>query len=531
MSGKEARTREVPRGDLEGLKRYWKEDLLSGFLVFLIAMPLCLGIALASGFPASAGIITAVVGGLLCGFISNSELTIKGPAAGLIVIVLGCVTEFGFTSGADPSADLLAYRMTLGVCVVAGVVQILVGLFRAGTLGEFFPTAAVHGLLAAIGVIIFLKQFPVMLGLDGAGEPRELILELPHFITHLNPIVTAVGAGSLAILFLHRFLPGRLKSIPGPLMVLIVAVPAGLLLGINEEGTYEFAGAAFALGPEFLVQVPLQIANAIAFPDFSGVATSTGATYLVLFVVIGSLESLISAKAIDAIDPWRRKTNYDRDLTAVGVGNTVAALLGGLPMISEIVRSRANIDNGGRTRFANAFHGMFLLVLIAAVPGLLNLIPLAALAALLVYVGLRLASPAEFKHMYEQGLGTFVVFLSTIIGVLVTDLLIGIAIGIAVQALVHLIRGVPASALVSLGAKVEREDDANARVSVPKAAVFSTWIPLRKQLLGLAGTERVVVDLTETKLVDKTVRAGLYELERDLEREGTTLVVELPPGS
>ncbi len=172
-----------------------------------------------------------------------------------------------------------------------------------------------------------------------------------------------------------------------------------------------------------------------------------------------------------------------------------------------------------------------LLVLIAAVPGLLNLIPLAALAALLVYVGLRLASPAEFKHMYQQGLGTFVVFVSTIIGVLLTDLLIGIAIGIAVQALVHLVRGVPASALVRLGARVEREDDANATVSVPNAAVFSTWIPLRKKLLGLAGTERVVVDLTEAKLVDKTVRAGLYELERDLEREGTTLVVELPPAT
>lgn len=528
MSSEQTTTGETPEGSLAGLGKYWKADMLSGFLVFLIALPLCLGISLASGFPASGGIITAIVGGLVCGFISNSELTIKGPAAGLIVIVLGCVAEFGYTTGADPAADLQAYRLALGVGVAAGVIQILIGLFRAGVLSEFFPGAAVHGLLAAIGVIIFSKQVPVMLGLPSSGAPLELLASIPDFVMGMNPIVGGIGLGSLAILFLHRFLPRQVKLVPGPLMVLIVSVPVAMLLGVQTEGTYEFGGSTFELGPAFLVNVPLNITNAIAFPDFSGLTTPTGIKYIFLFSIIGSLESLLSAKAIDGIDPWHRKTNHDRDLTAVGVGNTIASLIGGLPMISEIVRSRANIDNGAKTRFANMFHGLFLLVLIAAVPALINRIPLSALAALLVFVGLRLASPAEFKHMYHEGKGPFIVFVSTIIGVLATDLLSGIGIGVAVQFLVLLLSGVSPAAFLRVRATVEGAGSESATVSVQSAAVFSTWISLRKKLMGLAGTPRVVVDLTGASLVDKTVSYGLEELTKDLEGQGTTLVVERP---
>lgn len=526
MSSEPTMNGEPPVGTLAGLGKHWKADMLSGFLVFLIALPLCLGISLASGFPASGGIITAIVGGLICGFISNSELTIKGPASGLIVIVLGCIVEFGFTTGADPAADLQAYRLTLGVGVAAGVVQILIGLFRAGVLSEFFPGAAVHGLLASIGVLIFAKQVPVMLGLPSSGAPLELLASIPDFVMGMNPIVGGIGLGALAILFLHPFLPQQVKRIPGPLMVLIVSVPAALLLGVQTQGTYEFGGSTFELGPAFLVNVPLNITNAITFPDFSGVTTPTGFKYIVLFSIIGSLESLLSAKAIDGIDPWHRKTNHDRDLTAVGVGNTIAALIGGLPMISEIVRSRANIDNGAKTRFANMFHGLFLLALIAAVPALINSIPLSALAALLVFVGLRLASPAEFKHMYREGMGPFIVFVSTIIGVLATDLLIGIGIGVAVQFVVLLLSGVAPAAFVRVRATIEGQPTERVTVAVQSAAVFSTWISLRKKLMGLAGTPTVVVDLTGTPLVDNTVTYGLQELTKDLKRQGTTLVVE-----
>lgn len=530
MSTHSLKPDEVPRGTLAGLKQYWKSDLLSGFLVFLIALPLCLGISLASGFPASAGIITAIVGGLMCGFISNSELTIKGPAAGLIVIVLGCVVEFGFTAGADPAADLQAYKMALGVGVVAGLIQIVIGLLRAGILSEFFPSAAVHGLLAAIGVIILLKQFPVMLGLSSAGTPFDLVTNMPSFVADMNPVIGAIGLGSLMILFLHRFLPRRLKSIPAPLLVLIVAVPVGMLLGVHEEGTYTFSSNAHELGPAFLVDVPLNLLDAIVFPDFSGIATSTGIKYIILFSIIGSLESLLSAKAIDEIDPFRRRTNHDRDLTAVGIGNTLAAFVGGLPMISEIVRSRANIDNGARTRFANMFHGAFLLILVALVPSVINRIPLSALAALLVFVGLRLASPAEFKYMYKLGYGPFIVFVSTIIAVLATDLLVGIGIGVVVQFVVHLARGVPMTSLVRLRAKVVHRDKEDVTLSVMGSAVFSTWIPLRKKLIGLMGTKRVVIDFSKTVLVDTTVMAAIGDLTDDFEDAGSELVIVMPEG-
>ena len=220
---------EVPRGTLEGLRKNWKADLISGFLVFLIALPLCLGIALACGYPAIAGIFTAIIGGMLATFFSNSELTIKGPAAGLIVIAIGCVTEFGFTGGKDPAVDYQAYRLALGVGVAAGIIQILFGWFRAGILGEFFPASAVHGLLAAIGIIIMAKQFPIALGESPHGKPLELIAKIPQFVMDMNPIVGFIGILSLIIMFSYLFINNpKLKIIPAPMMVLLVTVPLAI---------------------------------------------------------------------------------------------------------------------------------------------------------------------------------------------------------------------------------------------------------------------------------------------------------------
>ena len=501
-----------PVGNTAGLRRYWGADLLSGFLVFLIALPLCLGISLACGYPAIAGIFTAIIGGVLSTFFSNSELTIKGPAAGLIVIAIGCVTDFGFTAGRDPAADFQAYRLALGVGVVAGVIQTLFGVFRAGILGEFFPSAAVHGLLASIGVIIIAKQVPVTLGLGNEGSPLELLAKIPTFVMEMNPEVGLIGIVSLVLLFgfpLLKRVP-LLGAIPAPVIVLLFAVPMGMRYG---------------LGSEFLVNVPSNMFGALTFPDFSGVLTATGVQYIVLFSLIGSLESLLSAKAVDEIDPYRRKTNYDGDLLAVGVGNTLAAVVGGLPMISEIVRSKANIDNGAKTRFANMFHGLFLLVFVALAPGLINQIPLAALGAMLVFTGFRLASPKEFAHMYHVGREQLVIFVSTILGVLATDLLSGIAIGILVKALIHVINGAPLGSLFRLRAKVE-ETPAGAVVAVHGAAVFSTWIGLKKRLAGLKGRPEVALDLSRTRLVDHTVMDRIADTAKEFEADGSKLVVQ-----
>jgi len=516
---------QVPRGTLDGFRKYWKYDILSGFLVFLIALPLCLGISLACGYPAISGIFTAIIGGMLATFFSNSELTIKGPAAGLIVIAIGCVTEFGFTGGTDPDADFNAYRLALGVGVAAGIIQIFFGVFRLGFLGEFFPSAVIHGLLASIGLIIILKQFPVVMGLSAEGEPLEIIKEIPHFIAEMNPLVTLVGVISLIIMFGFPLLKSkRLKVIPAALLVLLVAVPLAMLLKLGQEGSYTFNAHEYSLGPNLLVNVPSNMFSAIAFPDFSGLATMTGWKYVLMFSLIGSVESLLSAKAIDEIDPWHRKTNQNRDLLAVGVGNTLAASVGGLPMISEIVRSKANIDNGARTRFANVYHGAFLLIFVALIPALINRIPLAALAAMLVFVGFRLASPREFVHMYKVGREQLFIFLVTIVGVLATDLLIGIAIGIAVKAVMHVFNGAPLLSLFKLRTQVEHSED-GVKVSVKDSAVFTTWIGLKKKLERFQTEDQVVLDLSETAFVDHTVMAKLDEMADEFKEKNSKLIV------
>ena len=513
---------DIPKGNSQGFKTAAKDDFVAGFMVFLIALPLCLGISLASGYPAIAGIITAIVGGLVATFVSDSELTIKGPAAGLIVIALGCVTEFGFTGGDDLAQDFRAYRLALGVGVGAGVVQILFGVLRIGSLTEFFPKAAIHGLLAAIGIIIIAKQFPVLLGLHPHGSPLNLLVRIPSFIIDMNPKVAFIGILSIMIVVSYVLIKNKkLKIIPAPMMMLMATVPLGLYMGLGGNTTYSFNGKTFDLGEKFLVNVPLDVINDLTLPDFSGVFTGTGIKYIILFSIIGALESLLSAKAIDEIDPWKRKTNMDLDMLGIGIGNTLSAFLGGLPMISEIVRSKANIDNGAKTRFANFYHGMFLLFAVTLIATWINHIPLAALAALLVVTGFRLASPNEFKHMYNLGKDQFLIFIVTIIAVLETDLLKGIGIGIALNILLHLFRGVSVVSFFKLNAEVEDESDKSIKITLRNSIVFSTWLILRKHIYhAFKANKQVTIDFSNTFLVDSHVQSKLHEWEKEFAFNG-----------
>lgn len=511
----------VPRGTLEGLRRYARQDLLSGFLVFLIALPLCLGIALACGFPPIAGVFTAVIGGLLAPWLSDSELTIKGPAAGLIVIVVGCVGSFGgngYLDGQWTAADQAACQLALGVGVAAAVLQIAFGLLRGGLLGEFFPSSVVHGMLAAIGLTIIAKQFPVMLGLPAKGDPLHLLAAIPAELLHANPYVAAIGLVSLGVMagwpYLKRVpLLGRL---PAPVVALAIAVPMALALGVGGEAhRYVINGQTFELSRKLLVNVPDNLLQAVSWPDFSGLARPQAWYWVMLYAVIGTLESMLSAKAVDMLDPWRRKTDFDRDNTAQGVGNLVAAMVGALPMISEIVRSRANIDNGARTRFANMAHGLFLLGFVAAAPRLLGMIPMAALGAMLVVTGYRLAHPREFKQALEIGWEQLVVFAGTVLAVLATDLLTGVVIGIAIEAALQLVNGAPLAALVSAGLEVA-EGDGEVVLTVRRAALFSTWIPIKQRIEGaIANGRKVVIDLSDARLVDHTVMDKLHRLRHD----------------
>jgi MFS superfamily sulfate permease-like transporter len=514
-----------------------RADFVAGLLVSLLALPLCLAIAKASGFPEIAGVFTAVVGGLVTTWISNSQLTIKGPAAGLIVIILGAITDFGFTQTPQTAEaiaqNLVAYKMTLAVAVVAAIAQILLGMFRAGTLGDFFPTSTVHGLLAAIGVIIIAKQVPVALGATPHGkEPLELLAEIPQEIMHLNPEIAAIGFLSLLVMFLFPLIKNSvLRRIPAPLVVLAVAVPLGLYFDLNHQHDYTVLGHHFTVNNKSLVNVPASLASAITFPDFTvfiqPALVGKAVKWVVMFTLIGSLESLLSAKAIDLLDRDRRTTSLNRDLVAIGVANLISASIGGLPMISEIVRSRANIDNGARSRFANLFHGLFLLVAVAFAAPILRTIPLSALAAMLVYTGFRLAHPREFLHVYRIGREQLVVFVGTILAVLATDLLIGIFIGIGIKFMIQFVNGVPLTSLFRPETEVRQIDERTWLVCPRHAAVFFNWIPIRNKIerFGLRQNMNVILDLSNTQMVDHTVMQRLQELEREFSERGIALAI------
>ena len=524
----------IPAGNLRGFTAYLQRDLISGLLVFLIALPLCVGIALASGFPPLAGIFTAVCGALLTPFISNSEMTIKGPAAGLIVIVLGCIEDFGGNGMSEGwvAGDQAAYRAALAVGVAAAVLQILFGLFRAGILGEFFPATVVHGMLAAIGVIIISKQVPVALGvMDAKGGPLVLLRQIPDFVLRANPAIALIGGISLAIMFLWPMVRSRvrvLNPIPAHLIVLLVSVPLGMYLNLTREHEYQMFEKSYQLNEKFLVSMPdrmFGMFREITAPDFSVLGQWIAWKWIMMFFIIGSLESLLSAKAVDLLDPWKRRTNMDRDVLAVGVANLAAALIGGLPMISEIVRSKSNIDNGARTRFANMWHGVFLLLCVGLIPTVLHRIPLAALAAMLVYTGTRLAHPNEFRNVYRIGREQLLIFVVTLVVVLATDLLIGVAAGVLLKMIIHLANGVPLRSFFKAYVEVEDVDDKTTKIIARESAVFSNWIPFRRQIedIGLVQKRNLILDLSGAVMVDASVMEKLEEMQMEFQQNGLTL--------
>lgn len=476
---------------------------------------------MASGFPPVAGILTAAVGGIISTWLGSARLTIKGPAAGLIVIALGAVTELGADGGNG-------YRKTLATIVVAAVLQIIFALVRAGALGDIFPSSVVHGMLAAIGVIICSKQIHVALGVKPeAKEPLHLLLEIPHSISELNPEITAIGIFSLVILFSMPLLAKKfefVKKIPAPLVVLAMAVPLAHFFDLEHEHTYSFSITHhdYKIGPSFLVNLPGNILAAVATPDFSSVFSGTSIKYIIMFALVGSIESLLSAKAIDMIDPEKRRSDLDKDLLATGVGNLIAGFIGGLPMISEIVRSSANIGYGAKSKLSNFFHGLFLLLFVAFLPGLIHRIPLAALAAMLIFTGTRLASPTEFTKTYRIGREQLIIFMTTMIVTITVDLLVGVFAGLLMKMIIHLLNGVPFAGLFKPAVE-EVVDGDRVVLRVKHAAVFSNYLTIKRHLMKHENSKLVIVDFEDARLVDHTVMEKLHEQEDLFKRSGRKL--------
>jgi MFS superfamily sulfate permease-like transporter len=508
------------KGGFASLKANWKSDLISGFLVFLIALPLCLGIAMASGFPPIGGIITAIIGGLVVSPIMGSRLTIKGPAAGLIAISIAAVMELG-------QGDALAgYKYVLAIVVVTGAIQVVFGLIKLGKYVDFFPSSAVHGMLAAIGIIIIVKQFPSMIGSTAhSAHPFELMAEIPSLILHMNPEIALIGGLSLGILFGLPLVKHRwVRKIPAPMLVLLVAIPLGRFFDLEHQHQYLFLDHQYFIGPAFLVTLPARITDGITFPDFGMLLSLTSLKYLVMFVLVGSLESLLTVKAIDELDPNHGKSDPNKDIFAVGIGNTIAGFLGGLPMIAEVVRSGANLGNGAKTQWSNFFHGLFLLVFVAFLPNLIHQIPLAALAAMLVYTGFRLASPRVFRSTLKIGKDQLAIFLTTIVVTLAEDLLMGIFAGILLKIILHVSSGVPLKHLFKSNFDVERNID-GIFVRAKSAAVFSNFLGFKKMIDTLPKNECISFDFSEATLIDHTFMEQLAHFKHDCERAGGTVVV------
>lgn len=404
-------------------------DAAAGLVVFLVALPLCLGIALASGAPLYSGIIAGIVGGIVVGFLSKSHLSVSGPAAGLTAIVLGAITELG------------VFDLFLTAVVIAGAIQVALGFLKAGVIADYLPSNVIEGMLAAIGVIIILKQIPHAIGFDKDYEGDFSFFEPGGGNTFSNLVVafnyitigaTVVALVSLAILLFWERIPALKKFVyfPAPLAVVIVSVV------LNE--IFKSIAPGFVVQPEHLVSLPVASSASEFFaqfmlPNFAGFLNPAVWTVGATIAIVASVESLLSVEAIDRLDPHKRRTPTNHELKAQGVGNIVSGFLGGLPLTSVIIRSSANVNSNAQSKLSTIIHGALLLLCAAFIPFLVNRIPLAALAAILLVTGYKLAKPAAFLKMWRNGWYQFVPFVVTIVAVVFTDLLIGVALGLAVS--------------------------------------------------------------------------------------------------
>ena len=534
----------MPKTGFAGFKENWKSDLLSGFLVSLIALPLSLGIAKASGFPPIMGVLTAMVGGIIVAFFAGSELTIKGPAAGLIVICAGAVDDlgaaamkagitlgYGTLDAVAKAADamgmkpdqFLGWHLALGVVVVAALVQILFGLLKVAKLADFFPLSAVHGMLAAIGIIIMSKQIHTAIGINPAElkgkAPLELLGMIPHSIANMNVHIAIIGLVSLLIMFGMPMIKSKIvKKIPPALIVLITAVILGKVFNLGDE---TFKSLKPLVDPGTFAIHWNVVFDAFTNSELLGIALK----YLLMFALIGSLESLLTGKAIDLLDPYQRKSDLSKDLTGVGIGNAISGILGGLPMISEVARSSANIGNEGKTRWANFFHGLFLLLFVVALVPLIKMVPNAALSAILIFVGFRLAHPREFAHTWHIGKEQLAIFLVTIVATLATDLLIGIGAGILLKYIIHAANGMHVGSSFKSDYQIIEKSSGNFVLSVNKSAVFTNYLGLKKGLAKLPAKQTVEIDFSNCSLVDHTVMKNVSQFMKDYNADGGKLSI------
>ena len=497
------------------------QDAPAGLVVFLVALPLCLGISLASGAPLLAGVVSGIVGGVLVSLLSGSQLSVSGPAAGLTVVVLSA------------SASLGSWPAVLAATAVAGVMQLLLGVARAGIIALYFPGTVIRGMLAAIGIILILKQLPHFLGADTDYFEDMKFLQVNGQNTFsaiaaaaraLSPGSVLVGAVSLALLLLWDSGPmrrlGWVRLVPGALVAVVAAVAVNQLL-------HKLA-PAWQVRPEHLVKLPIlsslsQLTSEMTFPDFT--AFRRPATYSVAFTIaiVASLETLLSVEAVDNLDPQKRHTPPNRELLAQGVGNLVSGLLGGLPITAVIVRSSANVAAGGKSRLSAFIHGLLLLISLLFLGSILNMIPLSALAAVLLMVGFKLTRPALYRAQWRLGWAQFGPFIITILAVLFTDLLKGVSIGLVLGFFFILKDNAKAGSHLRRDAVGDAEDPSHVHLRLPEHVSFLNKASIVTTLEQLPAGSRVILDGTHTTVIDHDVLEAIEAFRQAAPARGIDL--------
>lgn len=490
------------------MKKYLKHlqaDFPASIVVYLVALPLCLGIALGSTAPLFSGIIAGVVGGLVVGFLSGSPLSVSGPAAGLTSIVAASI------------AHLNTYETFLLAVVLAGCLQIILGFVKAGVIGDYIPNAVIKGMLAAIGIILILKQFPHLVGYDKdyLGDESFIQQDNENTITEILKALNFFSAGAILIgilslliliLFDSQLIKRNaiLRNIPGPLIVVLMSVCLHEIIKIYVP--------SFTIDAEKLVSLPIA-KNWIEFkmffqvPNLKGFSQPAVWTTALTIAVVASLETLLSIEAIDKLDPNKRVTPTDRELKAQGLGNIISGLLGGLPMTSVIVRSSANVNAGAQTKVSAILHGVFLILSVIFIPRLLNLIPLASLAAILIYTGYKLAKIPLFVEHYKKGMDQFIPFCVTIISILFTDLLIGIGVGIG-AAIIFILRTNFKSSVMLV------KDNDQYMIRLRKDVSFLNKPIIKNKLEKIPENSFLLIDASRTVFIDKDVIDVIKEFNK-----------------
>jgi len=493
-------------------------DLTASVVVFLVALPLCLGVALASNAPLFSGIIAGVIGGIVVGLASRSHLSVTGPAAGLTAIVAGSL------------AMLPSFEAFLLAVVIAGVMQLILGFAKAGVIGDFVPGSVIKGMLAAIGLILLINQFPHLLGDDSQfetdeGIPRKGNIFSNFFFAFTNINTSAFVIGGLALLLnigWEKFQQGKtgfIRFVPGPLLM--------VLLGVGTNQLFQSQNWLPALTGEHLVILPMastpnEFFSFFTSPDWSQLGNTAVLTVAITLALVASLETLLSIEAVDDLDPYQRVTPTNRELKAQGIGNIVSGLLGGLPVTSVIVRSSANVNSGAKTKMSTIYHGALLLLCVAFIPAILNQIPKSALAAILIFTGYKLAKPSLFVSFYRKGWNQFLPFVGTIIAILATDLLKGVLIGIGI-AIIFIIRTNFKSAILIV-------NDANKYLfRLRKDVSFFNKSILKQGLEKVPANSFVIIDISRADFIDQDIVEIIEDFQKHAPLEKIKVEIKQSP--